>query len=79
MADEEYEPDYEDGDFGGDDIDGEDIDDVAAEEGGDAEGNIDVRLLVVTCLQDENSPLRTEPRTIKELCVLMSWAILNLD
>jgi len=41
MADEEFEPDYDDGDFGGDDIDGEDIDD-AAEDADAPEGGVDV-------------------------------------
>ena len=41
MADDEYEPDYDDNDFGGDDIDGEDIDEGADYTGG-PEGGIDV-------------------------------------
>ena len=41
MADDEYEPDYDDNDFGGDDIDGEDLDEVADETAG-PEGGIDV-------------------------------------
>eukprot|EP00088_Acartia_fossae_P021346 TRINITY_DN22810_c0_g1_i1.p1 TRINITY_DN22810_c0_g1~~TRINITY_DN22810_c0_g1_i1.p1 ORF type:complete len:134 (-),score=43.73 TRINITY_DN22810_c0_g1_i1:117-518(-) len=38
---EDYEQEYDDGDFGGDDIDGEDIDDVV-EDGDGPEGNIDI-------------------------------------
>lgn len=41
MADDEYEPEYDDNDFGGDDIDGEDLDEAADETQG-PEGGIDV-------------------------------------
>ncbi|XP_023343958.1 DNA-directed RNA polymerases I, II, and III subunit RPABC2 [Eurytemora carolleeae] len=41
MADDEYEPDFDDNDFVGDDIDGEDIDD-AVDDADAGEGNIDV-------------------------------------
>ena len=41
MADDEYEPDYDEGDFGGDDMDGEDIEEPGEEVGGGME-NIDV-------------------------------------
>ncbi len=43
MADDEYEPDFDDNDFVGDDIDGEDIDD-AVDDADAGEGNIDVSL-----------------------------------
>jgi len=41
MAEEEYEPDYDDGDFGGDDMDGEDIEEPGEDTAGGME-NIDV-------------------------------------
>ena len=44
MAEEEYEPDYDDGDFGGDDIDGDDIEEAGDEAEGGIE-NIDVGLV----------------------------------